>query len=78
MDQLDRKAEFEKAIRRMFKSRDGELVAEMLEEMYVTTSALDVEKVELTYYRLGQKELIQGILNSVKKDPEEITVKTGE
>lgn len=52
---------FRKALREIFKSESGKTVLKFLEEAYVEASSVD-STPELTYYRLGQKEFVQGLI----------------
>lgn len=61
---------FKSAAQRLFDSEDGLVVLAYLNEAYVKRTALD-QSPELTYYRLGQKELIQSLISTIK-EPEKV------
>lgn len=63
--------EFRLALKRMLTSEDGKKVLERLNIMYAEPSALG-ETAELTYYKLGQKELIQSLIRESERDEQEI------
>lgn len=58
---------FRKALKQIFKTPSGETVLKFLKEAYVEVNAFD-ENTNVTYYRLGQKELIQGILADIESE----------
>lgn len=57
-------------IRQVFSTEAGQRLLAYLKGTYVAPSCVD-QSPELTYYRLGQRELVQSILN-VLNDPKEI------
>jgi hypothetical protein len=65
-----RESTFKKAAQRLFDSEDGLMVLAYLQDSYVKTTAL-ADSPELTYYKLGQKELIQLLVSTIK-DPESL------
>jgi len=76
-DALERVVKFRKALKEIFKGPNGDAVIEFLEEAYVDTPAVDSTS-ELTYYKLGQKEFVQGLLRDIKCDIPEYKTQTGE
>ena len=58
---------FRKQLKELFTSSNGEDVLLFLKEAYVEVPAVD-KTPELTYYRLGQKELIQGLIKDIEAD----------
>jgi hypothetical protein len=54
----------------VFSTEAGQRVLAYLKSIYITNSCLD-QTPELTYYRLGQRELVQSLLNIIN-DPREI------
>lgn len=69
---MEKLKEFYLALNRLFQTTDGKVVAETLQSIYVDESAMSAESAELTYYRLGQKEFVQGLLKDADRDIEEI------
>ena len=53
-----------------FNTESGKRVLAYLKSIYITGSCLDSTS-ELTHYRLGQRELVQNLLNIIN-DPREI------
>jgi len=60
-----------KALIRISNTEDGKVVLSHLEKLHVVSSSL-CEKPEHTLYRLGQKEVIQGLIEDSKRTVEEI------
>lgn len=58
---------FKKCIRDAFSSESGKYVLEVLESLYVETSVMN-ESDSITMYRLGQKELLQGLIRDARSD----------
>lgn len=54
----------------VFNTEAGKRVLAYLKHLYITNSCLD-QTPELTYYRLGQRELVQSLLNIIN-DPREL------
>lgn len=67
----DKVLEFRKALNEIFTGQAGETVIEFLTASYIDASAL-AETPELTHYRLGQKELIQGLIKDAQQDIKEL------
>lgn len=63
--------QFRKKLKELFSSPHGEDVMSFLKEAYVEVPAVD-KTPELTYYRLGQKELIQGLIKDIEQDISDI------
>ena len=61
---MDHHKEFKKHLGAVFDTEAGKEALAYLKEMYVNSSCLD-SSVERTYYRLGQKELIQGFIQTL-------------
>lgn len=59
--QADAKA-LKQAVKRLFNTPDGELLRSYLKAIYVDGTSLG-QTPELTYYRLGQKELVMDLLS---------------
>ena len=59
---------FRQTAKIIFESQDGKEVLSYLKAIYVDETAVD-STPELTYYKLGQKELIQGLI-ALLKEPE--------
>lgn len=53
--------------REIFTTDKGKQLLGIFKELYVNVSCL-ADTPELTYYRLGQKELIQAIIDNVEND----------
>lgn len=72
--QADAKA-LQLAIKRLFSTPDGELVISDLKRIYVDGTSLG-QTPELTYYRLGQKELIMDLISVIdsEEDNQEVQV----
>jgi hypothetical protein len=62
---------FRKALRDTFATESGKDVLEFLRRVYVESPALDASP-ELTYYKLGQKEFVQGLIKDSSADLEEL------
>lgn len=62
--------EYRKCMRELFNTAPGEDALRLLQGMYVETIAFSKDPVEMAY-RLGQKELIQGILKDATSTDEE-------
>lgn len=61
---------FNESTKRLFKTEDGEIVINGLKAMYVDTSAYVTGDDSSTFYRLGQKELIQGLIQEIETEKE--------
>jgi len=61
-----RQKEFLQVLQAVLDSVAGQKLFKYLYDDYVIASALDRASVENTYYRLGQKELVQGLLHDAK------------
>ena len=70
MDNQETLIKYHKQLKQLFSSEAGKEVLDTWEAIYVDGRALD-STPELTYYRLGQKELIQSIIKDTKTDIEE-------
>lgn len=68
---------FHNALKRVFASEEGKILSEGLWEIYVDSSAL-ADTPEKTYYKLGQKELIQGLLKDASLEDYDVKIKNGE
>jgi hypothetical protein len=55
------------ALRGVLSTEDGKKLFKYLTEDYITNSSVQ-STVELTYYKLGQKELLQGLIQDAKCD----------
>ena len=62
--------EFKGALTSVFNTESGKLALAYLRDQYVDQSAVQ-ETTHITYYRLGQKELIQSIIQLLD-EPEEL------
>ena len=71
MDEMVTIEDFMKALNVIGQSESGKTVGKFLSQSYVDTTALDTS-VELTYFRLGQKELIQTLIKDAKTPYKEI------
>jgi len=60
--------DFREALHSIFNSESGKTVIKFLESAYVESSALH-ENQATCMYRLGQKEVIQGLLKDAQEDP---------
>ncbi len=58
---------FRKALKEIFTGESGKIVIDFLQAAYVDTPALD-QSAELTYYRLGQKEFVQGLIKDATSE----------
>lgn len=67
----DNVVKFRKALREVFKSESGQTVLNFLQEAYVDVPVVD-ERPEITYYRLGQKEFVQGFIKDATQDISEL------
>ena len=65
----DQFLKFRTALKEVFSGPNGKLVMDFLEQTYVDTPVIN-ESVQITCYRLGQKELIQGLLKDANTDLE--------
>lgn len=72
LHQNDRYIKFRKALNHIFKTESGKEVLEFLNEAYVETPAVD-QQPEITYYKLGQKEFVQGLIKDATTDYNELT-----
>lgn len=52
---------FRNALNKLAGTEEGKIVLDYLQKVYVDSSAMDKE-VNLTFYRLGQKEFVQGLI----------------
>ncbi len=59
------------SIRELFTGVQGQEVLNYLVDSYVEPSAFDTNNPESTFYRLGQKELVQDIVRAVNSNPNE-------
>jgi hypothetical protein len=59
------------ALQDVLRTESGKRLFKYLEQDYVQASAI-AESTELTYLKLGQKELIQGLLQDAKIRPEDL------
>lgn len=69
-----RRKDFLRVLHGIMNTEEGQVFLKYLDEDYVKVSAVQ-QTVELTYYRLGQKELVQSLLNDAgltEKDLEKI------
>jgi hypothetical protein len=71
---MERYKEFKSNLNYIFRGVQGKQVLDFLRECYVETSALDSSK-EMTFYKLGQKELIQSIIREATSEEVELEVK---
>lgn len=71
MNGTERVLKFRKDLKSIFSSPQGLAVLDFLEESYVEIPVLS-DTTEVTHYRLGQKELIQGLIKDVKTDLEDL------
>jgi hypothetical protein len=62
---------FRNALYRIFSSEEGKTVLDFLEESYVDSPAI-CDKTEHTFYKLGQKEFVQGLIKDAKQNPADI------
>ena len=62
---------FRNALKEIFSGANGETVINFLNQSYVETSALG-DNDALTNYKLGQKELVQGLIKDATSDIPEI------
>jgi hypothetical protein len=67
---MDRHQKFLVALKDMFAGENGKMVIEYLKEAFVEPSVLS-QSTEETFYRLGQKEFVQGFINDATKPIEE-------
>lgn len=73
----DKYIDFRKQLKSLFSSPEGIVVINFLRESYVEVPAVD-KTPELTYYRLGQKELVQGLIKDIEEDIDKVdTVYSG-
>lgn len=66
-DSTENVIKFRKALREVFSGKNGEDVLNFLQQCYVDVPALD-STPELTYYRLGQKEFVQGLIKDATSE----------
>ena len=66
-----RTKDFLGCLRAVLSTQDGKKLIKYLQENYVEGSAVG-DSVEQTYYKLGQKELIQGLLQDAKLKEEDL------
>lgn len=66
-----RTKDFLGCLRAVMATEDGKKLIKYLQENYVEGSAVG-ETVEQTYYKLGQKELVQGLLQDAKLTEEDL------
>lgn len=64
------------ALKAIYESKNGQIVFEFLKKGYVDAPALG-QSPELTYYKLGQKEFVQGLIQDATTDITEITKEYG-
>ena len=67
-EQIEKLNRFRQTWKKFLSTEDGKFVAKMLVELYVDQSALDLQNSDLTYYRLGQKEFVQGLIKDANYD----------
>ena len=67
----DRVINFRKSLNTVFNSKSGKEVIKFLQESYVDVPVVD-STPELTYYRLGQKEFVQGLIKDATTSIAEI------
>lgn len=72
-EQLEPHILFRKALRELFKQPNGKTVLDFLVNNYVDTSAVGADSNN-TYYRLGQKELIQGLVREATLEDQQINI----
>lgn len=60
-----RNIDFKKQAEKVFDTESGRKVLAYLKESYIDGSCVD-STPELTYYRLGQKELVQSLIDTLK------------
>ena len=63
--------EFRKALVEIFDSENGQKVIEFLQESYVDVPVVD-KSTEITFYRLGQKEFVQGLIKDTQMNVEDL------
>jgi hypothetical protein len=63
---MEKHAKFLVALQDMFAGENGKMVLAYLMESFVEPSALS-QTTEETFYRLGQKEFVQGFINDATK-----------
>ena len=61
---------YRRTMRDMFNTAPGQDAIKLLADIYVNTSCLGANAEE-TYYRLGQKEMVQGLLRDAESTDEE-------
>lgn len=66
-----------RAIKDVFDNSQGHYLLKCLKEDYVDVSALSTDP-QATAYKLGQKELVQGLIAELNKDNEIDAIKTTE
>jgi hypothetical protein len=66
-----RQKDFIGALRGVLGTEDGKKLFKYLTEDYVTNSSVQ-SSVELTYYKLGQKELLQGLMQDAKLQEQDL------
>jgi hypothetical protein len=66
--EIDNVITFRKALKRLLNSEDGKIVIDRLVETYVDPTVLVPDSEMETWYRLGQKEFIQGLIKDSKED----------
>jgi hypothetical protein len=62
--------EFMADMKHVFNTEAGLRILARLKDDYVNSTAVDSSSVEMTYYKLGQKEFIQTLLQFVKNQDE--------
>lgn len=62
---------FRKALFELFRTPNGEIVLDFLQQSYVDNTCLG-QTTEQTFYNLGQKELVQGLIRDAKTDISEL------
>ena len=67
---MDSYKEYEKAVARVFNSSDGKFLLKFWMEEYVYPTAV-ADSAERTYYNLGQREWILGLVKSME-DPNDL------
>lgn len=66
-----RQKDFLGALQGVLRTEDGKKLFKYLQDDYVLASSLQ-KSVELTYYKMGQKELVQGLLQDSKVHEEDL------
>lgn len=70
MDLNKREKDFVEHLKQIMNTESGKIVLKYLKQDFVDASSVK-QTPELTYYALGQKELVQGLIASLE-EPEEL------